>query len=118
MRVDNREAEHERLLVLASRVDAEARANDREALIATTNRLLNALAMHLDDERNETRRLDDAAREAKTRGEQQVVEQFVNLAREATRTSSGTCRCEHIASKALRQLRQQIVAEAPAGDRK
>ena len=102
--------EHEELLELAGRAELAARSHDHATLLATTRCFLTTLAMHLDNERNEQRALDDAVREYRARDEQKLVEEFVNLVEAAT-LSDGQCRCEHLASKALRRLRYQIEVE-------
>ena len=67
MDTENRDAEHEELLELAGRAELEARSHDHEALLATTHRFLTVLAMHLDNEREDQRLLDAAARDHKSR---------------------------------------------------
>ena len=103
--------EHEELLELAGRAELAARSHDHAMLLATTRSFLTTLAMHLDNERNDRRALDDAAREYRARDEQRLVEEFVNLVEAATR-SDGQCRCDRLARKALRRLRHQIEVEA------
>jgi len=107
-------SEHEELLELAGRAEFAARIHDHAALLATTRRFLTKLAIHLDNERNEQRSLDRAAREYRARDEQELVEEFVNLA-EVAAHSDGRCRCGALARKALRRLRHQIEIEAAHG---
>jgi hypothetical protein len=114
MHGDKRGTEHQDLLELARRAEIAARSHDHDTLLATTRRFLTALAMHLDNEREEQRLLDDAVREHRARGEQQLVEEFVNLVHAATTRSHEECRCEHLARKALLRLRHQILVESHA----
>ena len=107
-----RDSEHEELLELAGRAELAARSHDHATLLATTNRLLTKLAMHLDDERNDQRLLDDVVREHRARGEQKVVEEFVNLVHAATVPSNAACCCERLARHASLLLRHQIEVEA------
>jgi hypothetical protein len=103
--------EHGELLELASRIERAACSHDHATLLATTRSFLTTLAMHLDNEREDQRLLDDALRAYRARDEQRVVEEFVNLVRAATR-SEARCRCDRLARKALRRLRHQIEIEA------
>jgi hypothetical protein len=108
----NRDSEHEELLELAGRAELAARSHDHATLLATTNRLLTALAMHLDEEWKNQRLLDDVAREHRARNEQKVVEEFVNLVHAATIPSNAPCHCERLARQASLLLRHQIEVEA------
>ena|SRR5437016_5781720 len=111
---DKRDLEHQDLLELAQHAEIAARSHDHETLLATTRCFLTALAIHLDNEREEQRLLDDAVRERRARGEQQLVEDFVNLVHAATLRSSAECRCARLARKALLCLRHQILVEERA----
>jgi HD superfamily phosphodiesterase len=114
MYTENRDAEHEELLELAGRAELAARSHDHETLLATTHRFLTALAMHLDNEREDQRLLDAAARDHRARSVQKVVEEFVNLVHAASVRSDANCRCERLARQAVVLLRHQIEVEALA----
>ena len=108
----NRDSEHEELLELAGRAELAARSHDHATVLATTNRLLTTLAMHLDGERENQHLLDDVAREHRARSEQKIVEEYVNLVHAATVPSNGSCRCERLARQASLFLRHRIEVEA------
>jgi len=114
MDADSRDVEHETLLDLAGRAEFAARAHDHETLVATTRFLLTALAMHLDDEREERCPVDDKVGQHKARYEQEVIEEFVNLVHAATTLSKADCHCERLARRAMLRLRHQILVEASA----
>jgi len=114
LRSADRDTQHEELLALAHRAQRAAIARDRSGLVTETNRLLTALAMHLDDEMNRHVLSDDASHEAEARSLQRLVEQFVTLARAAAIGSDAEPSLEGLANEALLQLYRQIDAEASA----
>jgi hypothetical protein len=105
------DCEHEELLELAGRAERAARSHDHATLLSITRSFLTALAMHLDNEREDQRTLGEAVRVCRARDEQKLVEDFVNLVEAATR-SDGQCRCDRLARTALRRLHHQIEVEA------
>jgi hypothetical protein len=105
--------EHEDLLELAGRVDVAARSHDHATLLTITRHLLTMLAMHLDNERQAQRVLDNSLEVHRARDEQNLVEEFVRLVESATR-SSEQCRCDVLARTAVGRLRLQIEVEARA----
>lgn len=119
MRCPERELQHRELLELGRRVQRSATVRDRNGVVTEAHRLLTALATHFDDERQRFRPEDETSR-GLARGEQKVVELFVDLGRVASVGSPAEAPLEQLAHEALSQLRRQVEVEAsavPVGDR-
>jgi hypothetical protein len=108
-----RDLQHHELLELARTTQQAANARDRTAVLRTSNRLLTALAMHLDDEMNGPLFPDPIVRAAAARDQQTLIERLVMLARAASSGDSGPS-LARLADEVWDLLQRQVEVEAAA----
>lgn len=111
--MQHRDLQHHELLELARTTQRAADARDRTAVLRTSNRLLTALAMHLDDEMNGRLFPDPAVRAAAARDQQTLIERLVTLIRAAASGDSGPS-LARLAEEVQDLLQLQIEVEAAA----
>jgi hypothetical protein len=115
--MQERDAEHAGIVALADRALTAARDHDHRAVVATTQTLLRALAVHLDDERLERTARDAEARARWTVAVDALAEEFVAVLRCASQPQAASeCGCERVASSAVRRLVTQIRAESAVSE--
>jgi hypothetical protein len=111
--VQHRDLQHHELLELARTTRRAADARDRTAIVRSSNRLLTALAMHLDDEMNGRLFPDPIVRAAAARDQQTLIERLVTLTHAAAAGDSGPS-LERLAEEVQGLLQLQIEVEAAA----
>jgi hypothetical protein len=111
--VQHRDLQHHELLELARTTQQAADARDRTAVLRTSNRLLTALAMHLDDEMNGRFFPDPIVRAAAERDQQALIERLVTLTHAAASGDSGPS-LARLADEVQDLLQRQVDVEAAA----